>query len=40
MAEVQNYVEIFPKVSIRVVQTNVADDGQMTDGFAIAKTRM
>ena len=40
MAKVQNGEEILPKVSTPLVgYTNVTDDRQTTDGFAIAKTR-
>ena len=38
MAKVQSGEEILPKVSTPWVgHTNVTDDRQMTDGFAIAK---
>jgi len=40
MAKVQNGKEILPKVSTHWVRrTNVTDNRQTTDGFAIAKTR-
>jgi len=38
MAKVQNGKEILPIVSTRVRRTNITDDRQTTNGFAIAKT--
>ena len=40
MAKVQNGVETLLKISTGLVwRLNVADDRQLTDGFAIANTR-